>query len=132
MSASIRTVFRASAAIALVVSSGACPGNVARATDYGREPLSVKVSVKDLDLRTPEGVAALYVRLHNAARYVCGYEATAMLAEKVALSRCVDAAIANGVVQVGSASLTDYYLAKNHRAHALTTAQALKSVDNVR
>ena len=133
MNVSIRTAPRVLAlAIALVVGSGVGTGNVARATDYGREPRSAKVLVKDLDLTTPEGVAALYVRLRNAARYVCGYEATAMLEEKVALNRCVDAAIGNAVAQVGSANLTNYYLVKNHRAHALTTAQAFKPVDNVR
>lgn len=133
MNASISTAPRMLAlAIALLVSSGLSPGNMARATDYGREPRSVKVLVRDLDLRTPQGVAALYLRLRNAARSVCGYTDSRLLEEKVARNTCVDAAIGNAVDQVGSANLTNYYLAKNHRAHALTTAQAFKPVDNVR
>jgi UrcA family protein len=46
----------------------------ARAVSQGsvpREASSIRVSYHDLDLATPEGIAALYVRIRRAATQVC-------------------------------------------------------------
>ena len=88
----------------------------------GREPQSVRVSVKDLDVTTHAGAAALYWRIRNAARSACGSVDSALPEEKAAWDRCVDEAIGRAVAKVGRAKLTDYYLAKTtHRPHLIAT-----------
>jgi UrcA family protein len=88
----------------------------------GREP-SVRVSVKDLDLTSHAGAVTAYWRIRNAARSVCGPVDTALAEEKAAWDRCVDQAIGSAVAKLGNAELTDYYLAKTHRAHLIRTAE---------
>ena len=133
MNTAKRTAVRVlSIAVAVAAGAGFNPWNLARASDPGREPPSVKVLVRDLDLRTPVGVATLYARIRNAARSVCGDVDIRLLEERQGWDRCVDQAIGDAVARVGSARLTDYYLAKTHRAHAVATAQILKPVDPVR
>jgi UrcA family protein len=90
----------------------------------GREPPSVRVSVKELDVTTDAGAATLYRRIRNAARSACGSVDIALPQEKAAWDRCVDDAIGRAVAKVGSAKLTDYYLAKTtHRPHSITTGE---------
>jgi len=99
----------------------------------GWETTSVRVSVKELDVRTHEGAAALYRRIRNAARSACGSVDIALPEEKAGWDRCVDEAIGRAVAEVGSAKLTDYYLAKTtRRPHVITTAEISKAADSVR
>lgn len=92
----------------------------------GREPSSVRVSVRDLDLRSHAGAVTAYSRIRNAARSVCGPVDIALPEEKAAWDRCVDKAIGSAVAKLGDAELTDYYLAKTHRAHLTATAEISK------
>ena len=98
----------------------------------GREPPSVRVSVKDLNLTTHAGAAAAYLRIRNAARSVCGPVDIALPEEKAARDRCVDEAIGRAVAKLGSAKLTEYYLAKTHHPHSITTAEISKAADRGR
>ena len=79
-----------------------------------REPPSVTVSLKDLDLRTPAGTATAYLRIRNAARSVCGI-ADVFPGEKAAWDRCVQEAIGSAVARLRVARLTDYYLARTQQ-----------------
>jgi UrcA family protein len=97
----------------------------------GRE-YSVRVSVKDLDLATPAGAVTAYARIRNAARSVCGAIDIALPEEKAAWDKCVDGAIGRAVAAVGGARLTDYYRAKTHRPHSITTAQISQAAERVR
>ena len=98
----------------------------------GHEPSAVRVAVKDLDLTTQAGAATLYRRIRNAARTACGPVDSALTQEKAAWDRCVDEAIGSAVAKVGSAKLTEYYLAKTHRPHLITTAGISKASDRAR
>ena len=93
----------------------------------GREPSSVRVSVRDLNLTSHAGAVTAYLRIRNAARSVCGPVDTALAEEKAAWDRCVDQAIGSAVAKLGNAELTDYYLAKTHHAHLITTAAISKA-----
>jgi UrcA family protein len=118
-------------AVAMMADSCIDSRNAAYAA-VGREPSSVRVSVKDLDLTTHAGVATLYQRIRNAARSACGPVDSALTEEKAAWDRCVDEAIGSAVAKVGSAKLTEYYLAKTHRPHLITTAGISKAADRAR
>jgi UrcA family protein len=118
-------------AVAMMAESGIDSRNTAYAA-IGREPTSVSVSVRDLDLTTNAGAAALYQRIRNAARSACGSVDIALPEEKAAWDRCVDAAIGSAVAKLGSAKLTEYYLAKTHRPHLITTAEISKGADRAR
>jgi UrcA family protein len=118
-------------AVAMMADSGIDSRNSAYAA-VGREPPSVRVSVKDLNLTTPAGAAAVYVRIRNAARSVCGAVDIALPEEKAAWDRCVDEAIGSAVAKLGSAKLTEHYLARTHRPHLITTAKISKAADPAR
>ena len=91
----------------------------------GREPPSVRVSLKDLDGTTYAGAVTLYWRIRNAARSACGTVDTALPEEKAGWDRCVEDAIGRAVAQVGSARLTEYYLAKTtHPPQLVATVKA--------
>jgi UrcA family protein len=118
-------------AVAMMADSCIDPGNAAYAA-VGGEPPSVRVSVKDLNLTTHAGVAALYQRIRNAARSVCGPVDIALPEEKAAWDRCVDETIGSAVAKLGSAKLAEYYLAKTHRPHSITTAEISKAAARAR
>ncbi len=71
---------------------------------------SVHVTYVDLDLATAQGSKLLFMRLQDAARFVCGdaFE-TADLSERLEIERCQQAAIENAVVQVDRPLLTTMY-----------------------
>ena len=119
--------------VAVVMMADSCidSRNAAYAA-VGREPPSVRVSVRDLDLTTHAGAATLYQRIRNAARSVCGPVDGALPGEKAAWDRCVDEAIGSAVAKLGSAKLTEYYLARTHRPHSITTAEISKAADRAR
>jgi UrcA family protein len=97
----------------------------------GREPRSVTVSVKNLDLTTHMGAVTAYWRIRNAARSVCGPVDVALPEEKSAWDRCVDEAIGRAVAKLGGAKLTDYYLAKTHRPHLIMRTETSKAAERV-
>jgi UrcA family protein len=119
--------------VAVVMMADSCidSRNAAYAA-VGREPPSVRVSFKDLNLTTHAGAAALYQRIRNAARSACGPVDIALPEEKAAWDRCVDEAIGSAVAKLGSARLTEYYLARTHRPHLITTADLSKAADRAR
>jgi UrcA family protein len=106
-----------SLAISLAIVCSAGGGiRAGAASDLAGEQQSVRVLVKDLDLGTHAGVVTLYLRIRNAARFVCGYADSIFLEEKAAWDRCVHKAIENAVAQVDSANFTDFYLARTRSA----------------
>ena len=109
-------------AVAMMADSCIDSGNAAYAA-VGGEPPSVRVSAEDPNLTTHAGAVTLYQRIRNAARSVCGPVDIALPEEKAAWDRCVDEAIGGAVAKLGSAKLTEYYLAKTHRPHLITTAE---------
>ena len=133
MHMSVRTALQAPlVAVAMIADSCIDSRNAVYAAD-GREPRSVRVSVKDLDVTTQAGAAALYWRIRNAARSACGAVDSALPEEKAAWDGCVDEAIGRAVAKVASAKLTDYYLAKTtHRPHLIRKAEISKAADRVR
>ena len=118
-------------AVAMMADSGIDSRSAAYAA-IGQEPSAVRVAVKDLDLTTQGGATTLYQRIRNAARSACGPVDSALTEEKAAWDRCVDEAIGSAVAKVGSAKLTEYYLAKTHRPHLITTAGISKAADRAR
>jgi UrcA family protein len=86
----------------------------------GRVSSSLAVSVKDLDLTTHAGAVRAYSRIRNAARSVCGI-VDVFPEERAARDKCVDEAIASAVAKLGIDTLTDYYLAKTHPSHLIST-----------
>lgn len=115
-----------SAALATILMIGSC---FAAYAVSGREPSAVTVSLRDLDLTTHAGVAAAYARIRNAARSVCGAADLFLVEEIAARDRCVDDAILRAVTTLGSTNLTDYYLAKTHRAHPDAREQISRLTD---
>lgn len=115
-----------------VAAGGMNPANAVWASDPGGAPTSMKVQLDDSDLSTPERVAALYRRIRNAARSVCGYADSRFHEEQVAWDDCVEGAIGHAVARVGSARLTDYYLARARRTRAIPATEGPKVVNRVR
>ena len=71
---------------------------------------SVHVTYVDLDLASAHGTKLLFMRLQDAARFVCGdsFE-TPELSERLEMQRCQQTAIENAVVQVDRPRLTTMY-----------------------
>jgi UrcA family protein len=91
----------------------------------------MKVRLGPLDISTPDGVAALYVRIRNAARSVCGYADNHFYQAQVLWNDCVDRTIGHAVASVGNAELTAYYLTKAGRVRAFPTTKASRVVDRL-
>ncbi len=71
------------------------------ASDPGTTRLAVTVSFGDLNLSTPDGVAALRRRIGNAARQVCPVGDPRDLRRATVEKRCVDDAISRALAYVG-------------------------------
>jgi UrcA family protein len=71
------------------------------------ETRSVKISLADLDLSTPEGMHTAYERLHQAARKLClGFKDIRNIAHQpTSFVRCVDEAVADALQQVKGPTL---------------------------
>jgi UrcA family protein len=118
--------------MAVVVGAALSPANVVWASDPGSAPLSTEVQLSAIDLSTPERVAALYRRIRNAARSVCGYADSRFREEQAAWDKCVEDAIGHAVARVDSATLTDYYLARAKRSQAVPATEGPKVVNRAR
>lgn len=79
---------------------------------------SETVKFGDLDLNSPEGIAALYSRIHSAARRVCDQPA----GELAAVGRCMSKTEADAVGKVNLASLTAFYQKKTGATPKTITA----------
>jgi len=108
------------------------PASVVWASDTHGAPTALYVQFSALDLSTPERVAALYRRIRNAARSVCGYADSHFRQEQAAWDVCVEEAIGRAVAGVDNATLTDYYLARARRGRTIPTTEAPKVVNRVR
>jgi UrcA family protein len=132
MKAARPTAFRALPLLIAVVAGGCMnPVMTAGASDLGGAPTSRTVQVRAADLSTPERVAALYRRIRNAARSVCGYADNRFREEQAAWDACVNQAIGRAVARVASADLTDYYLARAKPSGAVPGTDLSKVVERV-
>jgi UrcA family protein len=75
---------------------------------HASDSRSETVKFADLNLGSAEGVAALYGRIHVAAKHVCEQPA----GELGAVGRCVTKTEAEAIGKVNVPSLTAYYQAK--------------------
>lgn len=76
-------------------------------------PPQMTVRYADLNVSNPEGAAALYARIQQAARQVCLPLDGASLGSKSRMSACVHKAIADAVAKVGQPALFDAYNSRN-------------------
>ncbi len=79
------------------------------------DPPQTTVKYADLNLASPEGAAALYARIHRAARQVCSPLDGRDLTSKMQMDSCVHKAIASAVAKVDQPALFNAYDARNHR-----------------
>ena len=77
------------------------------------DPPQTTVKFADLNVSNPEGAAALYARIQQAARQVCLPLDGASLGSKSRMSACVHKAIADAVAKVGQPALFNAYNAHN-------------------
>jgi UrcA family protein len=96
--------------------------NLARAADPTHAQLSVRVSLRDLDLTKPEGTATLYRRIEYAARAVCSPYEGRPLAQYAIWRRCFTETVESAVAKVDNVNLAAYHLDKTQRKRP--TAQA--------
>ncbi len=75
----------------------------------GADVLSFTVKYADLNLESPQGVAALYQRIHAAAQRVCKGDEIRDIGSTAVRSRCVDDSTARAVAKVNVAGLSAYY-----------------------
>ncbi len=109
MSKSHRSLIRAFAIVALplILLTG-----TAQADSFAAALPSVTVSFRDLNLDHPEGVAALYARIHVAAATVCTLSGDAQpskLAFIVERNKCIDYAVAKAVQTVRNDKVSAYH-----------------------
>jgi UrcA family protein len=82
------------------------------------------VKFGDLDLSHREGAAALYSRIVNAARVVCGWSIDDAVREiRMNVQHCVDKAIADAVTRVGHPQLIAIYNANNRQPLPIVLAK---------
>ena len=84
------------------------------------------VKFQDLNVSSPAGVAALYQRIHAAARRVCKVGEGRDLEMAQRAKTCANEAEARAVTQVDSAGLTAYYQMKTGRQAVALTAGLAK------
>ena len=76
---------------------------------------SETVRFDDLNLATTAGLQALYVRIQNAARDVCGQAAfTGTRVASAAWRDCVSDSVHHAVLAINNPSLTTYYVSRLH------------------
>lgn len=93
------------AAVAAVSLAGAVAAHADQAVDVPART----VRYADLNIHTQAGVAALYNRIRNAARQVCGDVDSRRLDEAAAAKACVDHAVFASVAAVDNPKLTREY-----------------------
>ena len=77
---------------------------------FADEPVrSERVQFQDLNVNTPEGVQALYTRIHTAAKRVC-FDSDPVM--RSAAGPCARTAEANAIAKLNLPQLTAYYQIK--------------------
>jgi UrcA family protein len=71
-----------------------------RASDPQAERPAITVNLRDLNLATPDGVAALKRRIRDAAKQVCGPAVPTDLLGEAAKERCTDEAVARALAYI--------------------------------
>lgn len=69
---------------------------------------SITVQFADLDLRSQDGIAELYRRIHGAARRVCAQQATEQRVEDQDFAGCVMRAVSTAVARINRPMLSEY------------------------
>jgi UrcA family protein len=106
----MKSVIRCTLLAALLGSLGTLATAAGTPSD---EPANHTVKFADLNLSEAAGVAALYVRIQNAAQQVCEPFISHDL-HSIAISKgCAQQAIARAVANVNAPLLTSYYLGKS-------------------
>jgi len=82
------------------------------------------VKFQDLNIDSPAAAAALYQRLHAAARHVCFAEWDKNPVKVQRAEICTNEAESRAVSQLNVAELTAYYQIKNRQESALTASLA--------
>jgi UrcA family protein len=104
--------------VGLLVISGLLFAESGMAVAPGDEAPSVTVRYHDLNLNSPEGVAALYQRIHTAAVDVCKQAEGPQLVDRIFWNQwndCVAHAVANAVKAVQNEKLSAYYWERTPR-----------------
>jgi UrcA family protein len=86
------------------------------------DPPQTIVKFADLNVSNPQGAAALYARIQQAARQVCLPLDGRDLRSKTRMGACVHKAIADAVAKVGQPALFDAYNAHNGRSTPVVLA----------
>ena len=85
----------------------------------------VRVTVADVNLSNPQGIATLYSRLRQAATEVCGHEPQIRdLNQHANWSKCVDIAHDDAVVKVRSIGLAALHAQRVRRTSLLLVAKS--------
>jgi UrcA family protein len=86
----------------------------------------VRVTIADVNLSNPQGIATLYSRLQQAAAEVCGHEPQIRdLNQHAAWSKCVDVALDEVVMQVRSIGLAALHAKHVGRTSLLLVAKSV-------
>src|SRR5579862_9217996 len=106
MKSNVTTASRSALALttAMLLAFAVVPGAHAN-----EQPRSETVKFQDLNTDTPEGVQALYDRIHSAATRVCS-ESDAL--QQIAAKACARKAEARAVAQLSLPQLTAYFQMK--------------------
>ena len=83
------------------------------ALDIEQPRHKVVVKFGDLNPETPDGIAALYQRLHTAATQVCEPASPRELGPMTSSDGCVAAATARAIARIKIPALTSYYKSRN-------------------
>jgi UrcA family protein len=85
-------------------------------------PPQTTVKFADLKVSSPDGAAALYGRIHRAARQVCDRLDGRDLISKARMDACVQKAIAGAVAKVDQPALFAVYNAHNGQPTSIVLA----------
>jgi UrcA family protein len=88
---------------------------LANAAQADEQVASRVVSLRDLNMNSPEGVAVLYARIKKAANEVCGQWDYLNLSHGA--QACINSAVYRAVAQVNSPMLTSLYNEKTGKAN---------------
>jgi UrcA family protein len=97
--------------------------NAAQAGEPVDTPPHKVVSFRDLNLNSPEGVAALYGRIKSAAYDACGNPDRFDLSQ-LKLQTCIKDAVSRAIADVNSPMLTSLYQAETGKADKQTATLA--------
>ena len=103
-------MFGQSLALAVVLATAALPALAEPAA-----PRQTVVATDGLDLAHPDGVRALYTRIHAAAREVCAPAAGRGAGQQVAWNACRREALDRAVATLGNDAVARLHASRNSR-----------------